>query len=675
MPFASVKLIPGVDTEKTPTLAEANYVATQLCRFRDGLVQKLGGWEKFYPLSVSGVPKALHAWQDLNETGHLGVGTTSQLSVVTSGVLSDITPQTLTSNFAAAFTIVGGQSTVFAFDPNISNVTVYDSVFFSTPVSVGGIILSGWYKISLITGTNTYAFESGQTAAFSDVNTGTVPDFGVTSGSATVTVTLLAHGVSVGDFVSFAVATTVGGITVSGVYAVNTVPTANTFTITGNVAASSTATAGMNGAQVQLLYYIALGPAASGVGYGVGTYGTGTYGIGIVPTAQTGTPVTSVNWQLDNYGSLFVAVRRDGGFYTWSPTDGFYTAQLVDGAPVFNTGGFVSGQAPILIGYGCSQEVAIGEDQDALLWRNSAFEDFSDWTETTTNQARRARIPTGSRIVGGIAGPKYDHLWTDVDFWTLNYVGFPLVFDTQPTATACGLIAQHAVVRFREAMYWMGRSNFFIYAGGGVQIIPCSVWDAVFQNINLDQADKVHCGSNTPFNEIWWFYPSTGQTECDKYAKYNVTEGTWDIGDLARTSWIDQSVLGNPIASVSTGLIYQHEEGYDADGSPMTVSFTTGYTDLAEGEDFLFIDRVLPDMRWGTYPGNTGAQLSVTFHLVDYPGDTPRDFGPYDFSKSTQYISTRMRGRQAAMTVSSADSGSFWRLGVVRFQYSADGRR
>ena len=48
MPFAPVNLIPGVDAERTPTLAEASYVDTNLIRFREKLVQKLGGWQKYY---------------------------------------------------------------------------------------------------------------------------------------------------------------------------------------------------------------------------------------------------------------------------------------------------------------------------------------------------------------------------------------------------------------------------------------------------------------------------------------------------------------------------------------------------------------------------------------------------------------------------------------------------
>ena len=77
-----LKLRPGVNSELTPSQLEAGYAVSNLIRFRDGLAEKLGGWRKFYQFAVGGVPKALHAWQDLNDVRYLGVGTTTKVSSV-----------------------------------------------------------------------------------------------------------------------------------------------------------------------------------------------------------------------------------------------------------------------------------------------------------------------------------------------------------------------------------------------------------------------------------------------------------------------------------------------------------------------------------------------------------------------------------------------------------------
>src|SRR5258708_135653 len=190
MAWGSVRLIPGVNVERTPTLLEAGYSQSSLIRFKDSLAQKLGGWTRFYQFIVSGIPRALQAWQDLNQANHLAVGTTTQLVSITSGASTSITPQTLTSDFSPNFSTVINTPTVTIVDSNVSNVTIYDSVFFNTPVSVGGIILSGLYPIVTILGVNSYTITATTNATSNASNTGTVPSFTTTNGSASVNVLL-----------------------------------------------------------------------------------------------------------------------------------------------------------------------------------------------------------------------------------------------------------------------------------------------------------------------------------------------------------------------------------------------------------------------------------------------------------------------------------------------------
>lgn len=679
MPFGSVILRPGVNVEMTKTLNEAGYSSTSRGRFRDALFQKVGGWIRYVDFAISGIPRDLHAWQDINETGHLIVGSTQQLGVITNGFLDDITPQILLSDFAPDFTTTNGSAVVTITDPNINTVTTYDTVFFNTPISVGGIILSGIYPISLVSGATTYEIVAAATATASESNAGTVPSFTTNSGSATVTVTFADHGLLVGDRIVFQIPTSVGGVTIQGSYPATAIGGVDTFSITVSELATSSDTVTMNSGNAQLEYYIALGPPPGGIGYGLGDYGEGTYGLGTVVQEQTGTPITAVDWTLDNWGEIAVGCPLNGGVYYWSPTGGFSTAQLADNAPIFNAGIFVSTQAQILVAWGSSQQQAIGVDQDALLLRWSDMENFEVWDESTQNQARRYRIPTGSRIVGGSPGAKFDLIWTDLDLWVMQYVGPPYVYTLNTVGTSCGLIAEHAQTTFRGVSYWMGQGNFYRYGGGGgVEIIPCTVWDYVFQDLDLSNVTKIRCLPSTPFNEISWEFPSIsgGSGENDKCVTYNVVEGVWYIDLLPpRTAWIDQSVLGNPIGTSANGGIFQHEEGYDAVGSPIVATFTTGYFDIGEGQDFVFVDQWMPDFKWGTEGGLPDAELSVYFSVVDFPGDTPRTYGPYAYSVATQYITTRFRGRQASITVTSEDSGSFWRLGKCRYRFAAKGRR
>lgn len=679
MSFGSVKLIPGVNVERTPTLNEAGYSQSQLGRFKDSLFQKLGGWTRYYPFVLAGAPRDLHPWEDLNGTGHLAVATTTQLSIITSGSLQNVTPQTLITDFSPDFTTTSSSAVVDVSDLNIANVTNYDSVFFNTPISVGGLILSGLYPIDQSTGTTSFQITASKNATSSVSGGGAVPSFATTNGSATVTVTLDDHGLSAGDTIVFPIATTANGVTIVSHYPAVTIVNTNSFTIQVNSQANATGSFSMNSGNAELKYYIAIGPQASGSGYGLGDYGAGGYGTGIIPSAQTGTPIAASDWSQDNWGELLIACPRNGGIYYYDPTGGYSNASLITQAPIFNGGAFVSTSEQIMIAWGSSIQEPIGVLQDPLLVQWSDIGNFFNWTVSNATSAGNFRIPIGSMIRGGMATANQNLIWTDLDLWAMNFVGQPYVFGFNKIGAGAGLASSHAAQQLRGNVYWMGYSNFYIYGGGGVQVLPCPVWDFVFQNLNTAYIDNVRALPNTPFNEIGWAFPSLNSSngECDSYVKMNITDpgAPWDYGTLPRSAWCDQSVLGTPIGASPSGLIYQHESGNDADGQPLNASFTTGYFYIGEGEDFVVVDQILPDFKYGTYGASPNAQIQLTFNVINWTGDTPRTYGPYTVNSSTKYITTRFRGRQMSITASSTDLGSFWRIGQIRYRYALDGRR
>lgn len=917
MAMAMIRLRPGVNVEMTKSLNEAGYSESNLGRFRNGLFEKLGGWTAYYPFAVGGVPKALHAWLDLNETEYLGVGTTTILGAIADGALINITPQTTTSNFTPDFDTTNTTPNVVVDDPNIANVTDFDSVEFLTPVSVGGIILSGIYPIDLGLGTTTYRIVADTDATATVVSGGAVPVFDTTSGSQVVTVTLADHGLSIGGKINFPIPTpltiagndsstkillhmngadasttftdsnaggsahtwtaagnaqidtaqskfggasglfdgtgdwittpdssdftlgsgdwtvdfwfncdaaggaekdlcghgdgttpslsafhiyrttgnvilgtafvggnafTITGTTqftdavntgwhhcafvrtgntlklfldgvqeggnvaisgsvnnsatvfaigtagtftatpwegwvdefrlsvgtarwttdftppqaqyasadltlAAGTYTAVTVPTANTFTISASGLASLTTTVAMNEGDVRIRYHIALGPASTGSGYGIGTYGSGGYGTGTSVSAQTGTPITSTDWTLDNWGEILLACTEGGGLYYWQPNTGFQNARLISGrdAPAYNNGMFVSMQTQMLIAYGSSDDLSqsdlggIGLDQDPLLvkWTNNAG-DFTDFEISTTSQAGSRRLSTGSKIVGGMSVAQQELLWTDLGLWSMSYLKSleAGVWGFNQIGWGCGLIGKHAMARFGSNVVWMGESNFFLLAGSGVQTLPCTVWDTVFQNLNRDYKHKCVAWANTPYNEVFFFFPraSTDATEPDYYVKVNVLTGEWDQGALARSAAIDQSIVGMPIAASPDGVIFEHEVSPDAAGQPINSYFVTGDAQLSEGQEILFVDWVLPDMKWETADSSTSASIQLTFYAKNYPGDTPTTHGPYTVTSTTQYVNTRIRGRLLSMKVESNDVGSWWRLGGIRYRGTPDGR-
>jgi hypothetical protein len=176
MPMASLRLKPSVDTEKTYALNEAGISVSQLIRFKDGLPEKLGGWTKFYPFSLSGVPKDIHPWGDLNSRLASRDRDDATAGRHHQRVVARHHAANADSDFPPDFSTTINTPTVTVDDPNIANVTTYDSVFFNTPVSVGGLILRGVYPIDTIGGATSTTSATIRTRRRPS-NAGDVPEF------------------------------------------------------------------------------------------------------------------------------------------------------------------------------------------------------------------------------------------------------------------------------------------------------------------------------------------------------------------------------------------------------------------------------------------------------------------------------------------------------------------
>ena len=801
MPHATLRLVPGVDTNKTPALNEVAVSYTDLVRFIPdrsglGLVQKLGGWTRFISDGFSGAIRALKAWSDLEYTNYLAIGgdgtVGAQVYREGNSSLTDVTPRFIVDDIAVGvtygLTTASNSSSLTLYTPNVPSSASY--VFFPTIVSVGNVNLLGPYdivttganfvtfvvpelltpisKISAVTsgsdrtvtvrfsfphtfyvgqpiyvgGVDTANFNGSFTVTAIDTFTvtytqtgistaasstggnvsprvtlgGVPPEFTTSSGVATVTVDLANHGYQVGDTFNVPIATSVGGISVSGLYTVTKVNTANQFEITAEFAATSNDNAYENSGNLRVVSFVSIVSADQGDNfvYGGGVYGEGTYGNGFVPTPNSGTAITATDWTFDNWGSILVACPKNGALYFWQPVgSAVQNLGYMPNAPVYNTGAFVAMPQRQVIAYGSS----FGSIQDPLLVRWCDLEDFTTWQGTANNQAGSYRIPTGSRIVGGLQGPQQGLLWTDLDVWAMQYIGPPFIYGFNKIGANAGLISQKAAGQMGGVVYWMSQKQFFKFGGNGVEVIPCPIWDQVFQNFfpGVDAngnpyTDRIRCAPNSQFNEITWYFPAhytndidpatgialdsqqIGTGEVNAYVKYNVALNQWDYGYqhpdnpdvlVGRTAWIDQSVLGPPIGAAAatsvvgqtTGFyIYQHETDNNADGVAMQSGFTTGYAALSDGDSMMFIDQVWPDMKWGFVDEPKTAQVKLTFYVTNYPGDPPIEYGPYTVTRQTQYLSVRMRGRLIAFSVSSTDSNSFWRIGAIRYRFQPDGR-
>jgi hypothetical protein len=756
MAHASLKLLPGVDTTKTPALNEAAVSQSNAIRFLPdaggkSYAQKLGGWTAYYGAPMPTTVRALKSWEDLNQNLYLGIGCEGGLYAIRNGqYFSDISPRTaIHSTVTIDMSYTAGSTAITVNDPS-SNANTYSFVYFNTPISVGGTKLYGAYTIDAVNSTSQYvvnaevapSYNSSQTATISNASpavitvaaapssgtivkfttTGTLPTgltvntpyfvqktgsttFNVattptgtpintsSAGSGTHTATFPGqtayatttanspivnalfpdYGLGVGDAFGITVPLSVGGISLYGSYDVSSVVDANNFQFIATDVPASSASAFENNDQGVYVYYYSAPPNYPTTAYGAGDYSSNAWGgTGTSVSALPGTNVTATDWSLDNWGNTLIACPAGGPIYAWIPQNIIQNAFYLDNAPLVNDGVFVAMPQRQLVAWGTT----FTGEQDPLLIRWSDIENYNLWIAETTNQAGSYRIPTGSRIIACIQAMQQGLIWTDLDLYSMQYVGYPLVYGFTKIGSNCGLISRKAAGQLGNSVYWMSQKQFFTLSSQGVQSMVCPVWDVIFQDLDTDNANKIRCAPNTAFNEITWYYVSLsgGTGEVDSYVKYNTLLQTWDYGSIGRTAWIDQSQLGLPIGAGVDKNLYQHETSNSANGAPLPSSLTTGYFAMQEGDQLTFVDQIWPDMKFGQYNQDPNATVYLTINSVNYPGDTPISYGPYSMTIATKYISTRVRGRLFSFTIQSTDANSFWRLGNIRYRVAPDGK-
>ena len=390
--------------------------------------------------------------------------------------------------------------------------------------------------------------------------------------------------------------------------------------------------------------------ATVNTGYGGGFYGTAAYGIARPDTAAF-QPATT--WSLDTWGQYLVACSsKDGRLLEWQLNTATDAAPITN-APTGNVGLVVT-EERFLFALGA------GGNYRKVQWCDR--EDNTVWTPTATNEAGDIELQTAGRIVLGIRTRGQTLILTDQDAHTATYQGPPVVYGFERVGTACGAISPLCAAAVDAGVFWMGPRGFFNYSGGTVQGLTCEVADYVFDDINRTQVSKIAAVPLPWCSEIWWFYPSDGSIENDRYVVYNYKENHWSIGALSRTSGVDGGVFSTPIWMTADGKAVNHEIGNQTDGG--TVYAESGPIQIGAGDAVMSVVQLIPDER-------TQGQATVTFKTRFYPNDTERSYGPYSMANPT---STRFTGRQIAMRVT-GDDNTNWRWGAPRIDARTGGAR
>ena len=626
MALTKILFNPGINKEMTDLVDKGGWADGNLIRFRKGLPEKMGGWNKTTTESYQGTGRALTAWVALDATKYLGLGTTFKYYVTTGDVLEDVTPIRATTTNGIVFAATNGSSTITATDSSHGAV-VDDFVTISGAATLGGVItatvLNQEYQITSVANANTYTFTAkdslGDALAANSSDTG--------NGGAGVDG---AYQINVG--LDVYVSSTGWG---AGLWSAGTFGSATTLSDTDQLRLWSHDAFGED---------LIINPRAGGIYYWDESSGVETRAVDI-------TTLSGANL---------------------SPTKGLQTIVSDIDRHVI-----VLGADPIV-------GSARTGDIDPLLIAFSDQESITEWDPSATNTAGSLRLSSGSQIVGGLRSRQELLIWTDTSLYTMQFIGAPFTFGVNLINENVGLISPNAAINAPDGVYWMARDGFYTY-NGSVQRLLCSVLNYVLDDFNSSQSFKTISFTNREFNEVGWFYPSSSSTEIDRYVTYNYLEKAWSIGELSRTAWLDDGIFEKPRATgkdSSVNYVYTHESSDDADGIPMdNVFIESGDIDIDDGEKFSFIRKIIPDVKFfGT--NSSGGQINFVLKTRNFPGDSLSTNSTSNVTSSTQQNHIRARTRQMVFRAQSDDdaatsvrTGFKWRLGANRFDIRPDGKR
>jgi hypothetical protein len=520
--------------------------------------------------------------------------------------------------------------------------------------------------------------------------------FAATNGSTTITVTDVGNGAGVGDFVTFSGAVSLGGVITDEVlnkeYEVVSLIDDDNYTITSAVAANASDT-GNGGTSVVGAYQLTIGVAVEQAltGWGAGPFSFGTWGQGTAASLEA-----LRLWNNQNFGEDLIYGPRGGGIYYWDATNGVGSRGVaLAGAdvPTLQNNIIVSDVSRFVLCFGVNP---LGEGAiDPMLIRWSDQEDPTNWAPAITNQAGSIRLSIGSSIITARQTRQEILVWTDAALYSLQYLGPPFVWGAQTVGENISIISPNASATANNITYWMGTDKFYKY-DGRVQTLRCDLRQFIFQNsdptLTLDRAQNQQVFASTveAFNEVWWFYCSSGETAPNRYVVYNYVEDAWYYGTMGRTAWLDSGLNAVPIAATPNNILTSQETGVD-DGetgtlAPIEAYITSSEFDIDDGHNFGFVWRLLPDL---TFRGSTSDAPVANFSLLPMQNsgsgyNSPASVGGSNnanvsriatvpIEQFTGQINTRVRGRQLAMKIESTALGTTWQLGAPRIDIRPDG--
>ena len=618
MPLTKLQIAPGIDKQNTEYGAEGRWVDSDNVRFRYGLPEKIGGWDKVTSDALLGATRAILTWSDLNGVNYAMYGTNKKLYAYSEGSFGDVTPTRATGT-ATQFATTSGSTTVTVTDASHGALIGDHVTLSSVSGAIGGITqanLQNEFELQTVADSNTYTI--------------------VSPAAATSTAT---------------------GATATATYEVNTGPATSIYGYgwgagTWNISTWSTTREGLTGAEGVLLQstkwaldnwgedVLAL-QLDGGLFYwdtsaGLSSNVASTTNVSAAPTKSRFMLVSGDDRHVICFGTettIGTTSTQDNMYIRWShqETTNTWTPTATNTA---GTHRLTSGN---------QINTAVRSRGAVLVWTDLALYQM---------QFIGAPFTFGFKQLGSNCGAVGINSAIDISgisYWMGNDSFF--MFDGAVKKLPCTV--QDYVF---DDINNNALGDVFCAANTDFNEV---IW--FYPSADSSQIDR-HVTFNYAEN-LWHTGSLARSTWADRGVYANPYATEFDASDTTSTI---TTIYGNKAGRT---FVYAHEKGVNDAGSAMTAYIESDDIDIGDGDQFMSISRFIPDFK------NQTGTVDVTVKTRPYPAGTQTNHGSYAITTSTTKKDTRIRGRQIAIRVASDAADEDWRYGTLRLDMKPDGLR
>lgn len=196
------------------------------------------------------------------------------------------------------------------------------------------------------------------------------------------------------------------------------------------------------------------------------------------------------------------------------------------------------------------------------------------------------KLVRGLPLRGGPGNSPSGLLWSANALMRATYVGGTPVFQFDTISAETSILSAQSVIEYDGIFYWVGVDRFLMFNGVVREIENNLSLNFFFDNLNVEQRQKVFAMKVPRYGEIWWCFPKGSSEEPNHAVILNVRENTWydtPLPNGGRGAGIFPTVFRLPIM---TGIEPQDALCTAAAIDTAGTGYTAGDVLTAEGGEF-----------------------------------------------------------------------------------------